>query len=84
LVQKPQLNVSVCVLVQLAPHWVSPMAHVDEHIPCEQSSPPMQTVPHAPQFAGSAAVFAQPDGHAKRPAVHVHWLAVQLWPVPQT
>jgi hypothetical protein len=81
-VQKPQLNGSVMTFVQLAPHWVKPVAHVDEHIPWEQSSPFMQTVPHAPQFAGSDAVFAQPVVQAMRPAVHAHWPTLQLWPTP--
>lgn len=82
--QKPQLNVSVIVLVQLAPHVVSPTAHVAEHIPCEQNGvAAVQTVPHAPQFAGSETVLTQPVVHAVRPTVHVHWPEVQLWPVPQ-
>jgi hypothetical protein len=74
---------SVITLVQLAPHWVRPVAHVVEHMPCEQSSPPVQAFPHAPQFAGSAAVLTQAAPHVERPAVHVHWLFVQLWPFPQ-
>jgi hypothetical protein len=51
---------------------------VVEHAPLEQSNPPVQTVPHAPQLFGSDAMFAQPDGHAVRPTVQVHCPLVQL------
>jgi hypothetical protein len=81
--QKPQLNGSVVMFAQLRPHCSRPVAQVAEHVPCEHKSPPVQTVPHAPQLFGSLIVLAQAMPHAESGAVHEHWPAVQLCPIPQ-
>jgi hypothetical protein len=84
LLQKPQLNESTCVFVQLAPHCDSLAAQVAEHIPWEHRSPAVQTAPQAPQFAGSEVVLAHPIPHARSPGVQVQAPVVQVCPTPQT
>jgi hypothetical protein len=59
------------------------VAHIVEHVRCEHRSPPVQTVPHAPQFAGSETVLTHVAPHGVRPAVHEHVPFKQLWPFPQ-
>jgi hypothetical protein len=46
----------------------------------EQTRPPLQTVPHAPQLLPSDTMFTHPVGHADSPAVQEHAPLVQLWP----
>lgn len=81
--QNPQLNGSVVTFAQLCPHCIRPVAQVFEHMPCEHKSPPVQTVPHAPQLFGSLIVLAHAMPHAESGAVHEHCPFVQLCPEPQ-
>jgi hypothetical protein len=78
--QNPQLVASVCVLAQLLPQAVSPAAQPAAHLFCEQTRPPLQTVPHAPQLLPSETMFTQPAGQAESPAVQAHLPLEQLWP----
>jgi len=55
---------------QLVPHASSPVAQVAEHLLCEQSSPPVQAVPHMPQFVPSEVRFKQLVPQAVRPPAH--------------
>lgn len=71
----PQFAGSVCVLMQFAPHVVSP-APEQVHVPAEQSCPCGQTTPHAPQSFESDASSQTPPhvtplGHTQAPATHV-------------
>jgi hypothetical protein len=70
LVQKPQFVGSVMVLAQPVVHCISLLAQVAEHLPCEHSWPPVQTVPQAPQLLESDVTLTQPVAHAFNPAVH--------------
>src|SRR6185369_1240277 len=65
--QKPQFVGSVATATQLfVLHTISPAAQLETHLLCEQSSPPVQAMAHAPQLAPSDAVFTQPVVQALR------------------
>ena len=78
--QNPQFVASVWVFAQLLPQAVSPVAQPAAHLFWEQTRPPLQTVPHAPQLLPSDTMFTHPVGHAESPAVQEHAPLVQLWP----
>jgi hypothetical protein len=59
LAQAPQLAALPVKSTQLLPHSVSPPAHPDAHLLCEQTMPVAQALPHPPQFLGSEAVATQ-------------------------
>jgi hypothetical protein len=54
-----------------------------QHRPFEQSSPPLQNVPHAPQFDGSLSLFVHVPLQLSGLAPLVAWLHVWHWPSVQ-
>ena len=82
LLQKPQLRESVIVFGQLCPHCVSPVAHIDVHLPCEHTEPDAHAMPQTPQFAPSDIRFTHPDVQAESPPVHWQLPPEQLSPMP--
>jgi hypothetical protein len=81
--QLPQLVTLVARSTQLAPHWVSPSAHVAEQAPAEHTWPAAQAMPQLPQFRGSERVSAQPVLHAESPDKHWQAPAAQVCPETQ-
>lgn len=75
--QAPQFCRSVCVLTQLCPHFIRPVAQLVVHALSEHTAPFMQTVPHEPQLAASALRFTQPLAHGESPVEQAHMPLVQ-------
>ena len=66
------------------PHVSIPTGHTSAHTPIAHTSPAGQTVPQAPQFAGSSCVFVQLPPHAVSRGPHdaVHMPDEQVCPGP--
>jgi hypothetical protein len=78
--QPPQLKSSVCSTTQSFPHGVSFVAHLDTHLPCEQSSVVRQGAPHAPQLVASVFRSVQPFVHDVLPVGQTHSPPRQVMP----
>jgi hypothetical protein len=68
----------------LVPQTFSLAVQAPVQVPAEQKSPPVHTVPHAPQLLPSDNGFTQASPQALRPPVHWQTPAEQLWPAPHT
>jgi hypothetical protein len=71
--QAPQFWLSVWILTQVPPQFVSPAWQLSPHVPPEQTLPAGHTFPQAPQFALSVSIFAQVPPQFVWPAPHVVW-----------
>jgi hypothetical protein len=84
--QAPQLRGSLWKLAaskQPVPHNALSAGHVATQAEASHSGVAAgQAMPQPPQWAPSAAVFAQPVAHAVKPAWHMQ-LPLQIWPGPQ-
>jgi len=88
---RPQLLLSVLRLTHEVPHLARPLAQAAEHAPLLHTCPPMQRLPHAPQFVPSDERSAHtrmqsvsPEGHMHTPAVHTAPMSHRLPQLPQS
>jgi hypothetical protein len=71
--QEPQLESLVCVETHAPPHAVSPKAHVNTHLPREQSDGLVHGMPHTPQLFPSTMRSVHMPPHSVCPARHTHF-----------
>jgi hypothetical protein len=80
--QAPQFSALFMVSTHAPPgQAVSPVLQLDWQVLPLQTWPPVHAVEQLPQWLASEETQAPPQ--ASRPAVHMHALAWQVWPVPQ-
>jgi hypothetical protein len=86
--QNPQLSLSVRRSTHWLPHFASPDPQVIEQVPVLQTSPPMQRLPHVPQFAAltwrsTHCSFPMKSVHIESPVGQMQVPLEQLPPAAQ-